>query len=349
MERRARYGIGAILLGVLLASTDANQTSAAIEKVQISGVLRVQWSDAEGGQGRDGFETRFARVAANFRLDEQLTGRISVEFAGGERAQNAELLDAYAVWRLNQHTVVLMGQQLMPLFYDLRMNLPANDALERVNVANAYFAGARGRGAYLDYQLGAGYRVQVGLWNSLTINDPQLTGRGGQASAMGSLNLRGERPRYQFNLGGLLGRRPGFQTRDAQNNPVNVPDTQRWLWYVENEFRDFPAPRLSLRLTYLHGRDRNPAGGVSAPQFLTPSDYNATVVYALYTPRPNHQLVARWEDFDPDDDRRSDRIRTLGLFYHYFPKQGVRLTAGYEWVDASNGRDRAYLAVQYQF
>jgi hypothetical protein len=43
------------------------------ERVQLTGVLRVQWSDAQGAQGSDGFSLGLARIGARFRADEQTT------------------------------------------------------------------------------------------------------------------------------------------------------------------------------------------------------------------------------------------------------------------------------------
>ncbi len=337
----------AAALNCLVLTLQAQSTLP--ENLRLSGALQLRWSDREGRADRDGFEMRMARLAADFRPRPELSARIMVEFAGGERGQNAELRDAFATWQANPRLKLHFGQKLLELFYDVRERRSALDALERAEVANTYFAGSRSRGVSVDYTLVQGYTLQAGVFNSLTISDPQLTGRGAQAAVMGTLNLRGERPNYQFNLGGMVGQRPSFQTRDAQYNPVQVSDTTRWLWYLENEFRNYPLRNATFRWTLLYGRDRNPAGGVSNPQFLQPSDYKASIVYGIYNLRPDQQLVLRWEDFDPNTNRRGDAIRTLGLFYHFYPVQGVRLTAGYEWVDASNGRNRAYLAAQYQF
>lgn len=327
------------------ASTEAGDLLS--ERIRLSGAIRFQWSDRDGRQLGDGFETRLARLAANFQLDEQLSGRLMVEFASGDRATNAELFDAYVVWRPHARLSVSAGQQLTPIFYDGRERVPQLDALERAEVVGVYLQGVRGRGVFASYALEPRYQIQVGLWNSLTFRDPQLVGRGGQAAVMGSLNIQATLNAYQLNIGGLAGRRPSFTTVSESNTPLNVPDTERWLWYVEQEWRT--AGGLGLRWSYVRGRDRNPAGGVSNPRFLTPSDFQSNIVYVRYTLNPRHQLVARWEDFDPDLNRSGDSVRVLGLFYHHFPAGGVRLTAAYEWLRGGNRQNRVYLAAQYQF
>jgi len=334
-------GIGSLLIAGVQAQ------SSKSPEVSLSGVLRVQWSDRAEASGMDGFDVRLARIAAEFRHPQNLQGRLSVEFAGGTSAQEARLLDAYGRWQASKSLTLWAGQMLLPLFYDVRTSVTRIEALERTNLVNTYFAGARGRGIALDYAVAPPLVLQVGLWNSLTNNDPQATTRGARAHAMASLNLRYERGDYQANIGGLWGERPGFQTRDPQNNPLIVPSATRRTWYIEQELR-LRRPHLTLRGTYLEGRDRNPTGGVSAPQFLNPSNYRATTLYGVYRLRPDQQIALRWEDFDPDTARQGDSLRTLGLFYHYFPMQGVRLTLGYEWAETSS-RHRAICAVQYQF
>lgn len=337
-----------ILMGIgslLIASVQAQSSQSP--EVSLSGVLRVQWSDRAGASGADGFSVRLARLAAEVHHAQKVQGRISVEFAAGESAREAQLLDAYGRWRASESLTLWVGQLLLPLFYDVRTSITRIEALERTNLVNTYFAGARGRGIALHYTCAPTTTLQVGLWNSLTNNDPQATTRGARAHVMASLNLRYETGNYQANLGGLWGERPGFQTRDPQNNPLLVPSATRRTWYLEQELC-LRHPPLTLRGTYLEGRDRNPTGGVSAPQFLNPSDYRAITVYAIYQARPDQQIVLRWEDFDPDTARQGNSLRTLGLFYHYFPIQGVRLTLGYEWAETTT-RHRAVGAVQYQF
>ncbi|OYT69643.1 MAG: hypothetical protein CFK49_10320 [Armatimonadetes bacterium JP3_11] len=337
-----------ILMGIgslLIAGVQAQGSKSP--EVSLSGVLRVQWSDRANASGTDGFDVRLARIAAEVRRPQNVQGRISVEFAAGASAHEAQLLDAYGRWQASRSLALWAGQMLLPLFYDVRTSVTRIEALERTNLVNTYFAGARGRGIALDYMVAPSTMLQVGLWNSLTNNDPQATTRGARAHVMASLNLRYETSNYQANLGGLWGERPGFQTRDPQNNPLLVPSATRRTWYLEQELR-LRQPQLTLRGTYLEGRDRNPTGGVSAPQFLTPSDYRAITVYAIYQARHDQQIALRWEDFDPDTARQGNSLRTLGLFYHYFPMQGVRLTLGYEWAEMPT-RHRAIGAVQYQF
>lgn len=330
----------------LIAHGGAQQ--AKPPSVKISGTLRVQYSDRAGVAGTDGFEVRLARLAADWKHEDRLQGRISVELASGATAQASQLLDAFVVWRASDRLRLHFGQMRLPLFYDVRTSITQLDAPERPNFVNTYYAGGRGRGGYLDYLFARAWSLRWGLWNSLTNNDPQATTRASQARLMTTLHLQYDTRAYQFVLGGLWGRRPGLATRDSNNNPLTVAETDRWAWYLEGETNQWGVPDLKLRFTYLRGRDRNPAGGVDAPRFVNPSDFQVVDLYAIYKLTTDQQVVLRWEDFDPDRDRQGDTQRTLGLFYHRYPREYLRLTLGYEWAETTP-RNRAICAVQYQF
>jgi hypothetical protein len=91
MRRRRLWGLFG---GLCILLSLAHSGEAIDERVQLTGVLRVQWSDAQGAQGSDGFSLGLARIGARFRADEQTTGLIVVEFASGEGGRAAELVDA---------------------------------------------------------------------------------------------------------------------------------------------------------------------------------------------------------------------------------------------------------------
>lgn len=343
---------GLLSMGATLLLAQAGVAQETNAKLNLSGTIRVQWSDRQGAASQDGFETRMARLTGNYRHDETLAVQVMIEFASGDRANGAELLEAFAVWRSDASTQWYVGQYPLPLFYELRTRLPRQETLERGALVSTYFAGACGYGIYAERQLSKHYAVEVGAWNSLTLNDPQRVMRGGHAAIMGGVNVRHSQPRYGFSIGGVWGKRPSFTTRDAQNNPLSVPQTPRRLWYVENELRDIPLQHLTVRWTEMWGRDRNPAGGVNSPQFLTAADYRGTVLCAIYTPCKEHQLVVRWEQFDPNTTAPNDGVRTLGMFYHFFPRRGIRLTAGYQINDEQGteiANNRFFLTAQYQF
>ena len=71
MRRRRLLGLfgGLCVLVSLVYSGEALD-----ERVQLTGVLRVQWSDQQGAQGSDGFSVRLARLGVRFQVDEQTTG-----------------------------------------------------------------------------------------------------------------------------------------------------------------------------------------------------------------------------------------------------------------------------------
>jgi len=247
--------------------------------------------------------------------------------------------------------MVVAGQILAPLFYDVRERIFLLETLERGNTTRVFFGGAYLRGGYVAYRVNAQNTLEAGVWNSLTYRDPQLNASGGQAATAGTLSWRYRSGDTQLAIGGLAGTRPRLQARDANNTPIEVPDSDRRIFYAELEQR-IPNTPLRIRADYIWGRDRNPAGG-TVPRFLTPSDLQTVFLYALYEPNPRTQIVLAWEDFDPDTKRGGDRIQTLSLTYHYFVQANVRFSLRYEQATEERGNrvanDRAILAAQYRF
>ena len=113
MRRRRLLGL---FSGLCVLLRLAYSGEALDERVQLTSVLRVQWSDAQGAQGSDGFSVRLARLGARFQVDEQTTGNLLVEFASGEAGRAADLLDAFVAWRPRAEITVFVGQMLAPLF-----------------------------------------------------------------------------------------------------------------------------------------------------------------------------------------------------------------------------------------
>jgi hypothetical protein len=321
-------------------------------QVQLRGVVRVEWKDSQGASVHDGFDVRMARFGANIRVRKHISIDLLADLSGGERGQQAEMLDAFIAWRPEQPAklALQLGQMHLPIFYEVRTPTPLLDTPDPSQIATALFAGVRGRGVQLVYTPSARYALQAGIWSSLTIRDPQLTTRGDRAFLAASLRWRYQAARYALEMGGFWGRRPGFQFRDAQGNPVNVGDSERRAFYHEggaNLGRTF-----FIRYILLWGRDRIPTGGTTNPRYLSPTDLNSQVIYAVYTLNKLNQLVARWDSFDPDEATAGDRRQITGLFYHHYLEPTIRLTLGYEWVKEEWNEvpnDRFYAGVQVRF
>jgi hypothetical protein len=63
MRRRRLWGLFG---GLCILLSLAHSGEAIDERVQLTGVLRVQWSDAQGAQGSDGFSVRLAHIGRAF-------------------------------------------------------------------------------------------------------------------------------------------------------------------------------------------------------------------------------------------------------------------------------------------
>lgn len=348
MRRRRLLGL---FSGLCVLLSLAHSGEALDEQVQLTGLLRVQWSDTQGVLGKDGFSVRAAYLGARVQVNTQTTVSLLQDLASGAGGYESELLDAYVTWQPHTRLTVYLGQMLAPLYYDVRAPFSILDTLERSATTGAFFAGARLRGGYVAYRVNAQNTLEAGVWNSLTYRDPQLNASGGQAATAGTLSWRYRSGDTQLAIGGLAGTRPRLQARDANNNPIEVPDSERRIFYAELQQR-IPNTPLKIRADYIWGRDRNPAGG-TAPRFLTPSDLQTVFLYAIYEPNPRNQIVLAWEDFDPDTKRGGNRLQSLSLTYHYFVQANVRFSLRYEQTTEERGNrianDRVILAAQYRF
>jgi hypothetical protein len=344
-----RLILGSLVWTSVTIGAAAQQT---FPQVQLRGVVRVEWKDAQGASVHDGFDVRMARLGAIVRVRKDISLDFLAELGGGERGQQAEMLDAFIAWRPEQPAklALQLGQMRLPIFYEVRTPTPLLDTPDPSQSAATLFAGLRGRGVQLVYTPSAHHTLQAGLWSSLTIRDPQLTTRGDRAYLAASLRWRYQAARYGLEAGGFWGRRPGFQFRDAQGNLVSVDASDRQIFYHEGEVH--LSHPFSIRYILLWGRDRIPAGGTTNPRYLNPTDLNSQVIYAVYRLNKRNQWVARWDSFDPDEVTAGDRRQITCLFYHHYLEPTIRLTLGYEWVKEERNEvpnDRFYAGVQVRF
>ncbi|MCS7273110.1 MAG: hypothetical protein NZ550_03065 [Fimbriimonadales bacterium] len=307
--------------------------------------MQFQWVDSqEPPAGREGFQMRRFRISQTNIIDPRTQMRLTFDVATGPQRVSAELRDAQLIWDI-EPTVervgiqLLVGQQPLPLGYELERSSADREMPERALYNRTMFAGERGRGVFMRIGLSNNSFAHFGLWNSLTFQDPQQTG----ANAFGNLGAqlayhlgwRYYTPAFEFGIAGFFGSRPGF-TFTTGNPPQNVtiPSNNRRFIFVDTTLID-ALPGLTLRGEVMFGHDRVPTGGTTNPRFRRATDILGYQVQATYRINYRNFFTVRYDFFDPNTNRNSrrDSTQTWGFAYNYFINPNARLTIAYEMPD----------------
>jgi len=310
--------------------------------------LHFQWSDTQepypgvAGTRNDGFALRRVRLTATNQIDRQTQARVSIEFAGGSQRLAAELKDAFVTYRMGQVGVggssLMAGQQPMPLGYELGRSSTERELPERTVYNRTLMSGERNRGIRVVYGLGTGSTLQAGLWNALTVSDPQQVAANSFRNTTGakvgaSLGLRHQAERYDVGLSGFVADRAPFSGGPV-GGTVTAPGGQRRLVYLDGAYRGVIHPRLSLRGEAMWGRDRVPTlssgGAPRSTEFANLMGWHAQAVYSLDA---RNRIAVRYEFFDPDTGSRGDTIRGIGISYLHDLGPLSRLMIAHERFD----------------
>ncbi|MCS7191112.1 MAG: porin [Fimbriimonadales bacterium] len=310
--------------------------------------MQFQWFDSQENRPGEGFQMRRFRISQTNTIDPRTQMRLSFDVSTGSQRISAELRDAQLIWDI-EPTVervgiqLLVGQQPLPLGYELERSSADREMPERALYNRTMFAGERGRGAFLRYGLNNNSFAHFGIWNSLSFQDPQQVsantfGNVGSTLAW-HVGWRYYTLQYEFGIAGFFGKRPGFSFNDPTNNNqlTQVQPADREFIYVDASVLDFLTPGLTLRGELMLGKDRVPTtrvvSGVTIPRFTRPTNILGYQVQATYRLNYRNFLTARYDVFDPDTGRGGDGTRTWGFAYSYFINPNARLTAAYEIPD----------------
>lgn len=307
--------------------------------------MQFQWVDSqEPPAGREGFQMRRFRISQTNVIDPRTQMRLTFDVATGAQRVSAELRDAQLIWDI-EPTVervgiqLLVGQQPLPLGYELERSSAERELPERALYNRTMFAGERGRGVFMRVGLSDTSFAHFGFWNSLTFQDPQQTGANtfGNLGAQLAYHLgwRYYTPTFEFGVAGFFGSRPGFTfTTGTPPQPVTVPSNNRRFIFVDTTLIDV-LPGVTLRGEAMFGHDRVPTGGTTNPRFRRATDILGYQVQATYRINYRNFFTVRYDFFDPNTARNSrrDSTSTLGFAYNYFINPNARLTVAYEMPD----------------
>lgn len=323
--KRAREGIEALqrwVEGAKVQLPKLQNDVADLKTTTISGYLQFQYVDRDrvvpnsllGNVPYDAFRLRRARLNVRHRFDDKASIRLSADFATGTGQTQVALRDFYVDYNLvsGGKTMVRLGQQNVPMGFEIERSSAEREFPERALYNQTYFNTERSRGVLLRHALDKRSSVEVGIWDSLTIGDPELV-----SLPPGESNRLAATARYRYNDGrlqlgvsGLAGRRPTFSTTSASS-----PSTDRHFLYLDGAFQI--DPKWTLRAEAAFGHDRVPSGDPSATRighevrgFQTQLDYRLN---------PRNTLSYRWEQLDPDRSSGGNLVNGHGLaFNHYF-------------------------------
>lgn len=212
---------------------------------------------------------------------------------------------------------LLAGQQRLPLGYELERSSTEREMPERALCNRTMFAGERGRGVFLRYGLNENAFAHFGLWNNLTIADPQQV----DANTFGDLSRRVAwhagvhyyTERVDLGAAGFVGHRAGFRFTDSNGNNIAVPAVQREYLYLDGAVLDFLTRNLTLRAELVFGRDRVPTGGTRAPRYLQRTDilgYHGQLTYRFNL---RNYLTVRYEASNPVEALTLEQLRQIYL------------------------------------
>ncbi len=350
--------------GLAVMSTDIVQ----LKRVSPGNYVQFQWADTEEDTGQttnDGFQMRRFRISQTNKIDDKTSMKLSFDVATGSNRLGAELKDAMLIYDVIPSVEevglqLILGQQPVPLGYELERSSGEREFPERARYNTTMFAGERDRGISFKYGVGKGVFIHGGMWQGLTVTDPQQSpvfrDLDREVAFHGGIRFHGTQ--YDFGVSAFFGDRPGTPAavnttwRDANGNgvidpgevtTVNIPATNpadRRFIYVDGAYVGLFVPQLTVRGEVMWGKDRNPTlRSDGRPRFLSQTDmmgYQAQITYNL---NASNQFHVRYQFFDTNvDSSTGDNgwINGWGFGFTHYLNPGAKITIAYETFNEQN-------------
>jgi len=322
-----------------------------VKRFRASNYVQFQYRDTNepGSSLNDAFMMRRIRVSQTNTVDPRTSIRLSFDVATGTDTLQAQLRDAQLIYDIEPSDVkvgvqMLLGQQALPLGYELERSSAEREFPERTYYNRVMFSGERGRGLYLRYGTGLNSLVHAGVWNALTFNDPEQRGRApgpGNRLAV-SAGWRYFTTQYDLGVSTFIGKRPAF-TAGNQTSPM----VDRRFVYVDGSYIGLILPQLFVRGEVMFGKDRVPS--TTANPNRVAKDMLGWHAVLGYNISSRNQLVLRYEQFDPDRDTNGNAVHGYGVAYVYYINPGARVTAAYEVLFEPTKTPNRYHATTLRF
>ena len=299
-----------------------------------SNYLQFQYQDTDqiGGQ-TDAFRLRRVRLGFTDTIAPNANYKISFDLATGTNQLNAQLKDAFINYDFVPSDVTVgtsgrFGQQPMPLGYELERSSSEREFPERARYNQVMFNGERNRGVLLTHGLGNNALVQVGGFNSMTVNDPEQANLApAPYSKLGATaGIRTYGKKYDVGLSGYWATRPPFTSGTPA---VTSPEVKREFFYLDGQFVGLGDPKLFLRGEVMSGKDRVPSATAGAGKTgHSMSGWHAILGYNV---NYRNQFALKYEAFDPNKDAQNDLFTGWGIAHIYYFNPNMKLTTAFEW------------------
>jgi len=314
-----------------------------LKKFKNGTYIQFQYTDQQNNPGtprpNDGFNMRRTRFSHTGTIDSRTSYKLAVDFSSGSQRLGAELKDAILTYDIEPSVEkvgiqLLAGQQTMPLGYELERSSSEREFPERTQYNQRLVPGERNRGVFVKYGLTNQIMAHVGLWNSLTYNDPQQLETNTFRNLSGTrlaahAGIRHQTTTTDVGLSFFSGYRNPL-TYTAGNNTFTTNSGQRQFIYLDGSW--VINPKWTVRGEMVAAYDRLPQFSGSGANRRTAQRFShmrGNHLQVSYNLNPRNTLSARYEFFDPNLNN-NDNIVGYGLAWNYMINPGVRLTLAHE-------------------
>lgn len=319
------------------------QDVANLKKTQITLYSQFQYQDSDriypssslNTTPYDAFRFRRIRLGVRHQADDRTSVRLGIEFANGTNQSSAQIRDAYVQYVIRpakgqEGTTFLAGQRNIPLGYEIERSSSDREFPEQAIYNQTLFNSETGRGVALRYGLDPKQTMEIGLWDALTINDPEqkdLPAGPGNRLAIAA-RYRYSDGGFNFGISGLAGHRPAY-SQVISNVLTTSPEVDRNFVYIDATYQGLFDKNFTIRGELMKGRDRVPNSTPAASRVA--HDTSGFQLQAGYQFNPKNRLDLRWEQFDPDMTSVANAINGYGIAWTHNLNSNMKFTFAHEF------------------
>lgn len=291
----------------------------------LTGFLQEQFFSTDQATKNSGyFRNRRTRLNYNYMGDEKTMGRFSVEFASGSNQSTAQVRDAYiqykpGTFKASSGPTFTFGAQNIPIGYENTYSSPSIMWSERSVYQNAFFNSEAGKG--LLFQNGdANTYWFVGLFDSLTIGDPEQADSTTKGEVMPVYGIHTKHGAWEGGLSGMTGNRPAYSA-----GAINLAQTDRYFFYGDLRYHP-DGSKLDVRSEYMIGKDRIPLAAVAAANKVAGGHVNVDYKFSKAD-----TATLRYELFDRNTDLSGMKQTLYGVGLSQDVSANMRVSAWADW------------------